>query len=237
MKNQREIKGPRKVNTRDDRKKNRKIRLQTVRRRRWQCRTKEIDRAHRSHSTGEAKQNKNNQEESRIINQGNKIAWLYPCTPTRPGCIQRRVCTGDAIPYTYSINSIINIIINIIANPAVNTPRPSRGTRIESCDFIVSIGDLWFVLFVSFCLASRVEWERWALSISFVWHVACDFWLSGAFFFWGVLFYSSPIIACLLTFLGPFISFRYVYPFWVVNLWPRKAFASVGPVRMLESTE
>ena len=23
------------------------------------------------------------------------------------------------------------------ANPAVNTPRPSRGTRIESCDFIV----------------------------------------------------------------------------------------------------
>ena len=28
------------------------------------------------------------------------------------------------------------------ANPAVNTPRPSRGTRIESCDFIVLIGDL-----------------------------------------------------------------------------------------------
>ena len=29
------------------------------------------------------------------------------------------------------------------ANPAVNVPRPinSRGTRIESCDFIVSIGD------------------------------------------------------------------------------------------------
>ena len=27
------------------------------------------------------------------------------------------------------------------ANPAVNTPRPSRGTRIESCDFIVLIGD------------------------------------------------------------------------------------------------
>ena len=26
------------------------------------------------------------------------------------------------------------------ANPAVNTPRPSRGTRIESCDFIVLIG-------------------------------------------------------------------------------------------------
>ena len=122
------------------------------------------------------------------------------------------------------------------ANPAVNTPRPSRGTRIESCDFIVLIGDPWFFLFVSFCLASRVEWERWALSISFVWHVACDVWLSGDLFFWGGLFYFQ-IIACVLTFLGPFISFRYVYPFWVVSLWPRKASASVGPVRMLESTE
>ena len=28
-----------------------------------------------------------------------------------------------------------------VANPAVNTPRPSRGTRIESCDFLVLIGD------------------------------------------------------------------------------------------------
>ena len=26
-------------------------------------------------------------------------------------------------------------------NPAVNAPRPRRGTRIESCDFIVLIGD------------------------------------------------------------------------------------------------
>ena len=66
--------------------------------------------------------------------------------------------------------------------------------------------------------------------------VACDVWLSGALFFWGGLF-SFPIIACVLTFLGPFIYFRYIYPFWVVSLWPRKAFTSVGPVRMLESTE
>ena len=29
----------------------------------------------------------------------------------------------------------------------------------------------------------------------------------------------------------------YVYPFWVVSLSPRKAFASVGPIRMLEGTE
>ena len=33
------------------------------------------------------------------------------------------------------------VIPNIYSNPAVNTPRPSSGTRIESCDFIVLIGD------------------------------------------------------------------------------------------------
>ena len=92
------------------------------------------------------------------------------------------------------------------ANPAVNTPRPSRGTRIESCDFIVLIGDSWFFLFVSFCLASRVEWERWALSISFVWHVACDVWLSGALFFWGVLFYFPIIAVCWLFWVLLFLS-------------------------------
>ena len=69
-KNQKEIKGPRNVNThaiigKEKKKKNRKIRLQTVRR---------IDRVHRSHSTCEAKQNKIKQEESRITNQDNKIA-------------------------------------------------------------------------------------------------------------------------------------------------------------------
>ena len=41
------------------------------------------------------------QEESRITNQDNKIARFYPCTPNRPGCIHRRVCTGQTIPYTY----------------------------------------------------------------------------------------------------------------------------------------
>ena len=33
----------------------------------------------------------------------------------------------------------VDILYHIWA--AVNTPRPSRGTRIESCDFIVLIGD------------------------------------------------------------------------------------------------
>ena len=38
---------------------------------------------------------------------------------------------------------ILYIYINrhVGANRAVNTPRPSRGTRIESCDFVVLIGD------------------------------------------------------------------------------------------------
>ena len=36
---------------------------------------------------------------------------------------------------------ILQYFFLVVANPAVNTPRPSRGTRIESCDFIVLIGD------------------------------------------------------------------------------------------------
>ena len=43
---------------------------------------------------------------------------------------------------TYDI--IRSIIISMVlagANPAVDIPRPSRGTRIESCDFIVLVGD------------------------------------------------------------------------------------------------
>ena len=39
------------------------------------------------------------------------------------------------------------------ANPVVNTPRPSRGTRIESCDFIALI---LLVCFILLGLACRV---------------------------------------------------------------------------------
>ena len=53
--------------------------------------------------------------------------------------------------------------------------------------FYVLIGDPLFFLFVSFCLASRVEWERWALSISFVVSPATSDWLepyfSGEYYF------------------------------------------------------
>ena len=86
-----------------------------------------------------------------------------------------------------------------------NTPRPSRGTRIESCNFIVLIGDPWFFLFVLLCLASRVEWERWTLSISFVWHVACDVWPSGALFFRGFFFCSNYRVC--VDFSGSFYLF------------------------------
>ena len=42
-----------------------------------------------------------------------------------------------------SLTNVFNVVFFTLtdANPAVNTPRPSRGTRIESCDFIVLIGD------------------------------------------------------------------------------------------------
>ena len=57
------------------------------------------------------------------------------------------------------------------------------------------------------------------------------------YFYGFFFFFCFPIIACV-DFSGSFFFFFHnVYPFWVVSLWPRKAFASVGPVRMLESTE
>lgn len=35
---------------------------------------------------------------------------------------------------------------------------------VESCDHIVLVGDHWLFFLFLFCLASRVELERWALS-------------------------------------------------------------------------
>ena len=73
MKNQSEIKGPRKVNThaiigRKQKQKNKAPDSQTSQ---ATCQTKEIDRAHRSHSTREAKQNKTNKK-----NQGSPIKTI-----------------------------------------------------------------------------------------------------------------------------------------------------------------
>ena len=73
MKNQSEIKGPRKVNTHAIIGKNpQKKKAPDSQTSQATCQTKEIDRAHRSHSTREAKQNKTNKK--RITNQDNKIA-------------------------------------------------------------------------------------------------------------------------------------------------------------------
>ena len=58
---------------------------------------------------------------------------------------------------------------------------------------------------------------------------------SGVFSF----FFFSNYRVCI-DFSGSFyffLIFHNMYPFWVVSLWPRKAFASVGPVQMLGDTE
>ena len=59
------------------------------------------------------------------------------------------------------------------------------------------IGDPWFLFFVLFCLASRVEWEQWALSISFVRHVACDVWLSMLTFLRLLFLFSASFCFCV----------------------------------------
>ena len=56
-------------------------------------------------------------------------------------------------------------------------------------------------------------------------------------FYFSFLFQFSRVCWLFWVLLFLFDFFHNVYPFWVVSLWPRKAFASVGPVRMLESTE
>ena len=68
MKKQREIKGPRKVNTHARIRKKQKNKAPDSQTSQAICRTKEIDRAHRSHSTREAKQNITNKK-----NQGSPI--------------------------------------------------------------------------------------------------------------------------------------------------------------------
>ena len=87
------------------------------------------------------------------------------------------------------------------ANPVVDTTRLSRGTRIESCDFIVLIGDLWFFLFVLVCSVSRVSGSDglYLSTLSDMSPATSD--CLGPYF--SVFF---PIIAFVLTFLGSFNS-------------------------------
>ena len=53
------------------------------------------------------------------------------------------------------------------------------------------------------------------------------------FLFFSFLFQLSRVCWLFWVLLFPCDFFHNVYPFWVVSLWPQKAFASVGPVRML----
>ena len=73
MTNQREIKGPKKVNTHAIIGKKQKNYAPDSQTSQATCRAKEIDRAHRSHSTREAKQNKTNKK-----NQGSPIKTMKP---------------------------------------------------------------------------------------------------------------------------------------------------------------
>ena len=96
MKNQKEIKGPRKVNThaiigkeKKNSQKNKAIDIQTSR---ATCQTKEIDRAHRSHSTREAKQNKSNKK-----NQGSPIKTIIKSHKPVVPVAQRYHVTSDTL--------------------------------------------------------------------------------------------------------------------------------------------
>ena len=100
-KNQKEIKGPRKVNTHaiigKEKKNPQKNMAPDSQTSQATFQTKEIDRAHRSHSTRETKHNKTNKK-----SQGSPIKTIEShdsilVPPTRPGCIHRRVCTGQAM--------------------------------------------------------------------------------------------------------------------------------------------
>ena len=95
-----------------------KIRFQTVRRRRRQVRQRRL--IEPIAPTRHARSSKIKQEESRITNQDNKIAWFYyPRTPTRPGCIHRRVCTDQAVFIKLHITAQSGPVILIILRARV----------------------------------------------------------------------------------------------------------------------
>ena len=100
MKNQREIKGTRKINIHAIVGKKQKNKAPDGQTSQATCRAKEIDRAHRSHSTREAKQNKTNKK-----NHGSPIKTIkshYICTPTRPGDIHTWFAPAMPFPtHTY----------------------------------------------------------------------------------------------------------------------------------------
>ena len=90
--------------TRDswEKKKTRKIRLQTARRRRWHVKQRRyIEPIAPTRRARPSKIKQTRRIKDHQSRQYNRMILSLPCTPTRPGCIHRRVCTGQAIPYTY----------------------------------------------------------------------------------------------------------------------------------------
>ena len=86
----------------------------------------------------------------------------------------------------------------------MNTPRPSRGTRIESCGFIVLIGDPWFFLFYfAWPRVSSGSDGLYLSSLSDMSPATSDC-LEPYFSVFCLLLFSNYRVC--LTFLGPFIS-------------------------------
>ena len=105
MKNQREIKGPRKVNTRDNRRQTQENKAPDSQTSQATCRTKEIYRAHRSHSTREAKQNNTNKK-----NQGSLIKTIKSHDSILVPLLGRGLSTAafaPAMPCVYNVWSHI----------------------------------------------------------------------------------------------------------------------------------
>ena len=96
-KNQKETKGPRKVNTHaiigKEKKRKQKNKAPDSQTSQATCQTKEIDRAHRSHSTREAKQNKTNKK-----NQGSPIKTIKPHDSIVVPLLGRGVFTAGFAP-------------------------------------------------------------------------------------------------------------------------------------------
>ena len=100
------------------------------------------------------------------------------------------------------------------ANPAVNTPRPSRGTRIESC-----LASVLLVRFILLGLACRVGTMG---SI----YLLCPTCCLRRLIVWGLIFlffsYYLSRLCWLFWVLYFSLSFHHMHPFGVVSLWPRE---------------
>ena len=108
------------------------------------------------------------------------------------------------------------------ANPAVNTPRPSRGTRQDRIMRFYCL-DWWslilLVCFILLGLACRVG----AMGSIYILCLTCRLrrltvWSLIFLGFFSFLFQLSRVCRLFWVLLFPFDFFHNVYPFWVVSL-------------------